>query len=99
MIDAAIASGAMHFIPSEFGIDISQPQFVAEKYVRDKHLTRQHLRMKAQEIPGFRYTLVLIGFFAETFALTPVFGIDAKKKALTDYGDPETVYSISSMRE
>jgi hypothetical protein len=99
MIDAAIAAGARHFIPSEFGVDIGQTPFLTERYFRDKHVTRNHLRAKAKEVPGFTYTYVLIGAFAETFALSPVFGVDAKEKTFTSYGDPETVYSVSSMTE
>ena len=99
MIDAAVAAGALHFIPSEFGQDISLTPFLTERYFRDKHLTRSHLRAKAKETPGFTYTYVLIGAFAETLALSPVFGVDAKEKTLTFYGQPETVYSFSSMAE
>jgi len=97
MIDSAIAAGARHFIPSEFGADIGQTPFLTERYFRDKHLTRNHLRGKAKEVPGFKYTLVIIGAFAETFALSPVFGVDAKEKTLNFYGDAETEYSFSSM--
>jgi hypothetical protein len=97
MIDAAIAAGARHFIPSEYGVDISN--FPTERYFRDKHITRNHLRAKAEEVPGFKFTLVLIGTFAETFALSPVFGVDAKEKKFNFYGDPETEYSFSSMSE
>lgn len=99
MIDAALEAGARHFIPSEFGGDIGQTPFLTERYFRDKHLTRNHLRAKAKEVPGFTYTLVLTGAFADTFALTPVFGVDAKEKTFTFYGDAENEYSISSMPE
>lgn len=99
MIDAAIAAGARQFIPSEFGVDTSQGPFLTERYFRDKHITRNHLRERAKEIPDFKFTLVLIGAFAETFALSPAFGLDAKEKKLNFYGDPETEYSFSSMPE
>lgn len=97
MIDAAIAAGARHFIPSEFGVDIGQTPFLTERYFKDKHITRDHLRAKAKEFPGFHYTLVLIGAFAETLALTPVFGLDSEKKTFTYYGDAENEVSLSSM--
>jgi hypothetical protein len=99
MIDAAIAAGARHFIPSEFGVDISQTPFLTERYFRDKHVTRNHLRGRAKEVPGLTYTFVLIGAFAETLALSPAFGVDAKEKTFTFYEDAETVYSFSSMAE
>ena len=99
MIDASIAAGVRHFIPSEFGVDTSQGPFLTERYFRDKHITRNHLRAKAKAVPGFKFTLVLIGAFAETFALSPVFGLDVKEKKLTFYGDPETEYSFSSISE
>jgi hypothetical protein len=99
MIDAAIAAGARHFIPSEFGVDVSQAPFLKERYFVDKHLTRDHLRAKAKEVPAFSYTYVMIGIFAETFALSPVFGVDKEAKTFTFYGNPETEYSFASMAE
>ena len=99
MIDAAIAAGALHFIPSEFGADIGHTPFLTERYFRDKNITRDHLRAKAKEVPGFHYTLVLIGAFAETLVLTPFFGLDSEKETLTYYGDAENEISFSSMSE
>ena len=99
MIDAAIAAEARQFIPSEFGVDISQGPFLTERYFRDKQIIRNHLRARAKEVSVFKFTLVLIGAFAETFALSPTFGLDAKEKKLNFHGDPETEYSFSSMPE
>jgi hypothetical protein len=99
MIDAAIAAGARHFIPSEFGMDIGQTPFLTERYFKDKHITRDHLRTKAKEVPGFHYTLVLIGAFVETLVFSPYFGLDSEKKTFTYYGDAENEVSFSSMPE
>ncbi|KAK9366243.1 hypothetical protein V1509DRAFT_299084 [Lipomyces kononenkoae] len=97
MIDAAIAAGVTHYYSSEFGVDINLKPFLSERYFRDKHVTREHLRSKAKELPGFHFTFIIIGVFAETFALTPVFGVDQEKKEFTFYGDLETERSFSSM--
>ncbi|KAK9311567.1 NmrA-like family-domain-containing protein [Lipomyces starkeyi] len=99
MIDAAIAAGVRHFYPSEFGVDISQTPFLSERYFRDKHVTRDHLRAKAKEVPELCFTYVIIGVFGETFALSPVFGVDREKKEFTFYGDPESERSFSSMAD
>ena len=99
MIDAAIAAGVRHFIPSEFGVDISQTAFLKELYFVDKHRTRDRLRAKAKEVPGFSYTFVMIGAFAETLALTTAVGVDREAKTFTFYGNPETEYSLTSMAD
>ncbi|GKZ34365.1 hypothetical protein AbraIFM66950_004596 [Aspergillus brasiliensis] len=99
MIDAAIEAGVTHFYPSEFGVDISQPAFLQERYFRDKHLTREHLRKTARELPGFVFTEMIIGAFAETFILSDVFGLDRQARTFTYYGDLDDVKSISSMED
>ncbi|KAK9234212.1 hypothetical protein V1525DRAFT_74211 [Lipomyces kononenkoae] len=99
MIDAAVSAGVTHFYSSEFGVDISQTPFLTERYFRDKHITRDHLRAKAKEVPELHFTFIIIGVFAETFALTPAFGVDQEKKEFTFYGDLETERSFSSMAD
>ena len=99
MIDAAIEAGVTHFYPSEFGVDIGQPAFLQERYFRDKHSTREHLRKRAREISGFVFTEIIIGAFAETFVLSDVFGLDRQGRTFTYYGDFDDVKSISSMKE
>lgn len=58
IIDAAISAGVTHFYPSEFGGDIGREPFLHERYFRDKHLTRNHLAKRAEELrkegKGFR---------------------------------------------
>lgn len=99
MIDAAIEAGITHFYPSEFGVDIGQPAYLQERYFQDKHLTRQHLRKKASVVPGFVFTEVIIGVFAETFVLSDVFGLDRQGRTFTYYGELDDIKSISSMEE
>lgn len=99
MIDAAIEAGVTHFYPSEFGVDIDQPFFLQERYFRDKHSTREHLRKRAREVPGFVFTEIIIGAFAETFVLSSVFGLDRQGRTFTYYGELDDVKSISSMEE
>ncbi|RAO70207.1 uncharacterized protein BHQ10_006219 [Talaromyces amestolkiae] len=99
MIDAAIEAGVTHFYPSEFGVDIGQPVFLQERYFRDKLTTREHLRKRAREVPGFVFTEIIIGAFAETFVLSDVFGLDRQGRTFTYYGDLDDVKSISSMED
>lgn len=99
MIDAAIAAGVTHFYPSEYGTDIGQEALLGELYFRDKHITRNHLRAKAIENPGFGFTMIMVGVFVETFALTPFFGVDIANKEFTFYGAAENVYSFACMSE
>ncbi|KAJ5128080.1 hypothetical protein N7448_008859 [Penicillium atrosanguineum] len=99
MIDAAIRAGVTHFYPSEFGVDIMQPAFLQERYFRDKHLTREHLRKRAGEVSGFIFTEMIIGAFLETFILSDVFGLDRPGRKLTYYGNLDDVKSFSSMAD
>jgi hypothetical protein len=99
MIDASIEAGVSHFYPSEFGVDIGQEAFLEERYFRDKHLTRRYLRDKADKVPGFVFTEIIIGVFAETFVLSDAFGLDRKNKDFVYYGDMDDTKSISSMAE
>jgi hypothetical protein len=85
MIDAAIEGGARHFYPSEYGADLSIPELANVRYFRDKHLTRQHLIKKTEEVPDFKYTLLLTGSFTE-WALSSFFGVDMEKHIVETYG-------------
>lgn len=87
IIDAAIASGVTEFYPSEFGGDIEQGTLLTSRYMRDKHITRAHLRASAKKHPGFNYTFIMCGGFSE-FGLHPWFGTDIEKRTFTFYGDP-----------
>lgn len=87
IIDAAIKGGVTEFYPSEFGSDIAQGIYLTSRYMRDKHLTRDHCRAAAKKHPGFNYTFIMCGGFSE-FALHPWFGTDIEKHTFTLYGDP-----------
>jgi hypothetical protein len=99
MIDAAIASGVTHFYPSEYGNEIEQPEFIDNQYYIHKVATRRYLQEMAKLHKDFKYTLVLIGLFAETFALTDIFGVQREKGQFISYGYPDREISISSMAE
>ncbi|KAJ6524735.1 hypothetical protein DFH09DRAFT_1095999 [Mycena vulgaris] len=83
MIEAAIAGGASHFYPSEFGTDIAQDGVWQFRYFRDKVVTCDHLAAAAAAHPGFRYTLVLVGTFSEV-AYSQFSGVDTEKQLDTN---------------
>lgn len=101
IIDVAISAGVTHFYPSEFGGDIGRKPFLTERYFRDKHLTRNHLARRAEELKRegkeFIYTLFMCGIFVEVWVMYEGFGMDAKNKTFTFYGSPENVWNFSSM--
>ncbi|KAJ6523982.1 hypothetical protein B0H19DRAFT_1085441 [Mycena capillaripes] len=78
VIEAAIAGGARHFIPSEFGADIAHDGMWKNRYFRDKVVTRDHLRARAKDTPGFRYTLILSGAVTE-YTVSDFNGVDVEK--------------------
>ncbi|KAJ7662946.1 hypothetical protein B0H17DRAFT_991578 [Mycena rosella] len=96
MIDAAIAGGARHFYPSEFGTDISQDGVWQFRYFRDKVVTRDHLRACAKDTPGFRYTLMLVGSFSE-WAYSEFSGVNTEKHTIEAYGYPDAEISVTAL--
>lgn len=98
IIDAAVAAGVTEFYPSEFGNDIEQGEYLTNRYFRDKHITRQHLRNVAKKNPGFNYTFLITGGFIE-FALHPLFGMDIDKHTFTFYGPPEKEDVFTAVHE
>ncbi|CAI6342162.1 unnamed protein product [Periconia digitata] len=98
IIDAAVQGGITEFYPSEFGSDISQGDYLTNRYWRDKHITRQHLRTTAALNPTFNYTFIIVGGFIE-LALEPLFGTDIVNKNFTFYGTPEKAESLTAVAD
>lgn len=98
MIDAAVAGGIRNFFPSEYNSDISQKAIYTMRYFRDKHVTRTHLRLKAKEVPGFTYTILVTGVFTE-WAVLEFYGFDHAKGLVEAYGRPDARASVTSIPE
>ncbi|KAF1996682.1 NAD(P)-binding protein [Amniculicola lignicola CBS 123094] len=98
IIDACIKAGVTDFYPSEYGSDISQGDYLTNRYFRDKHVTRQHLRSTVTLIPSFNYTLIMVGGFVE-FALMPFFGTDTENKTFTFYGPSEKAEPLTAVAD
>ncbi|KAJ7236586.1 hypothetical protein B0H12DRAFT_1256343 [Mycena haematopus] len=98
MIEAAIAGGVRHFYPSEFGTDIAHGNRWQFRYFRDKVVTRDHLAAKAKEVPGFRYTLMIVGAFSE-WAAGEFSGFDLEKHTVRSYGYPGAEVSVTGMKD
>ncbi|KAF8149704.1 hypothetical protein K438DRAFT_1988728 [Mycena galopus ATCC 62051] len=96
MIDAAIAGGARHFYPSELGTDIARGDIGKNRYFRDKVSTREHLRQRACEVPGFAYTLLMTGAFAE-FAPSWLNNVDTEKHTASPYGKPDALITVTAL--
>ncbi|KAJ7909919.1 hypothetical protein B0H13DRAFT_2489419 [Mycena leptocephala] len=96
MIDAAIASGARHFYPSELGTDLAYRDNGKRRYFRDKIATREHLRQRAREVPGFAYTLLITGAFTE-WAPAPFNNIDTQKHTASPYGSPDALVTVTAI--
>ncbi|KAF8181874.1 hypothetical protein K438DRAFT_1975822 [Mycena galopus ATCC 62051] len=95
MIDAAIAGGVRHFYPSELGTD-SYVAIGKRRYFRDKIATREHLRDRAREVPGFAYTLLMTGAFTE-FVPSPFNNVDIENHTADSYGAPDALISVTAL--
>ncbi|KAF8148979.1 hypothetical protein K438DRAFT_2086952 [Mycena galopus ATCC 62051] len=95
MIDAAIAGGVRHFYPSELGTD-SYVSIGKRRYFRDKIATREHLRDRAREMPGFAYTLLMTGAFTE-FVPSPFNNVDIENHTAGSYGAPDALISVTAL--
>ncbi|KAF8142750.1 hypothetical protein K438DRAFT_1634926 [Mycena galopus ATCC 62051] len=95
MIDAAIAGGVRHFYPSELGTD-SYVSIGKRRYFRDKIATREHLRDRAREVPGFAYTLLMTGAFTE-FVPSPFNNVDIETHTAGSYGAPDALISVTAL--
>ncbi|KAJ7331402.1 hypothetical protein DFH08DRAFT_881512 [Mycena albidolilacea] len=95
MIDAAIAGGVRHFYPSELGTD-SYVAIGKRRYFRDKIATREHLRDRAHEVPGFAYTLLMTGAFTE-FVPSPFNNVDIENHTAVSYGVPDALISVTAL--
>ena len=98
MIDLAISAGVSHFVPSEWNSDISQDELSGMRYFRDKFVTRDHLRLRAKEVAGFRYTIFITGIFTE-WAVAEFHGVDTEKHTVRTYGRPDALVGVTSIPE
>jgi hypothetical protein len=65
LISAAISVGVRHWYPSEFGAHLTVREYWNERYYQDKVLTREYLKKRASEAPGFGFTYFLDGRLSE----------------------------------
>ncbi|CAK5274549.1 unnamed protein product, partial [Mycena citricolor] len=98
IIEAAVEGGVRHFYPSEFGTDIDQDHVWPFRYFRDKLVTRDHLRATAKKVPGFQYTLMLVGAFTE-WSCSSFSGFDLEKHTVEAYGYPEAQVSVTALKD
>ncbi|KAJ6490746.1 hypothetical protein C8R47DRAFT_976968 [Mycena vitilis] len=97
MVDAAIAGGARHFYPSELGADLSRLIVAKHRYFRDKAATREHLRQRAREVPGFAYTVLMTCAFTEVIISPMLSHVDVVKHTAAPYGTPDAPLAVTSI--
>lgn len=98
MIDAAISGGVRHFYPSELSTDFSYGDIGKKRWFRDKVATREHLRDRAREVPGFVYTLLMTGGFTE-YAPSLFNNVDVEKHTASPYGRPDALMTVTAIPE
>ncbi|KAJ6555940.1 hypothetical protein B0H19DRAFT_137879 [Mycena capillaripes] len=96
MIDASIAGGVRHFYPSELGTDLAVGDIGKKRYFRDKTATREHVRQRAREVPGFAYTLLMTGAFTEFLPIS-MNNVDPEKHTASPYGSPESLITVTAL--
>jgi len=99
MIDAAIAAGVKHFIPSEFGIDTSSNTIYQVIPVAvGKHDTVDYLRSK--ESIGVSWTAICVGaFFDWVFQYPGLMGWDLPGRKATIYDDGNFEYEATNVKQ
>ncbi|KAJ7760247.1 hypothetical protein DFH07DRAFT_884056, partial [Mycena maculata] len=95
IINAAIDGGVRHFYPSELGTD-SYLAIGKRRYFRDKIATREHLRDRAHEVPGFAYTILMTGAFTE-YVPSPFNNVDIENYTADSYGAPNALISVTAL--
>ncbi|KAJ7330836.1 hypothetical protein DFH08DRAFT_966590 [Mycena albidolilacea] len=65
-------------------------------FFRDKVATREHLRDRAREVPGFSYTLLMTGGFTE-LAPSSFNNVDVEKHTASPYGSPDALVTLTAM--
>ncbi|KAF7369781.1 NAD(P)-binding protein [Mycena venus] len=67
-------------------------------YFRDKVVTRDHLRARAKDTLGFRYTLILSGAVTE-YTVSEFNGVDLEKHVARTYGYPEARLHVTALQD
>ena len=93
LADACKAAGVKVFMPSEFGLDSSDPRNHDIGLVKPKVETADYCKSI-----GLRTVRVMSGFFIDTFFL-PWFGFDAEKGTAVVVGDGNTKFSLTHRKD
>lgn len=95
LVDAAIAAGVKRFIPSEFGVDTTNPKARALPVFDGKVKVQEYLEKKAAE-GAITYTLIFNGAFLD-WALKFKFLLDIKEHKAVLYDDGEVHFSATTV--
>ena len=96
MIDAAVEAGVKHFIPSEFGSNVSGNSKVAALPVfAGKVKTQEYLKTKSSEIS---WTVIVNGFFFD-WGLDRGFLVDRNGGTTKVYDDPDAKHSFTLLSD
>jgi hypothetical protein len=98
IISAALASAVRIIYPSEFGADLTVPGNSAERYYRDKMITRRFLAEKAAEYSDLRYIMCVNGRLTE-WASFKHFGIHTEKRSARIVGTKDMEQSLLGVEE
>lgn len=94
LIEAARAAGVKHFVPSEFGFELTKvPPASSLAVVFDAKLAVQ----KALFDSGLDWTVVLVGAFAEFILTTPVYSLDLEAFTFSAAGSYSSLMSVTSL--
>jgi len=97
LIDAAIEAGVKRFVPSEFGVDATNPKIGSHPVFGAKVKVQQHLEEAAKH-GKITYTLIATGAFADWGLKVGFVGFDLKAHQATfyDHGRNPTVFTTVS---
>ena len=98
IIDAAIAAGVRRFLPSEYGIDTSDPKIIEVlEPAKPKHDTVQYL--KSKESVGLSWTAVIVGGFFDWALAFGALGISAPGRSAMIFDGGDIPHEVTNLAQ
>lgn len=96
IVDAAVASGVKRFLPSEYGMDSSNPQgFELLPALATKRSQVEYLATKEKE--GMSWTALIVGAFFDWSILNGYLGYDFKTKTAKKFNPGDQLYEATNV--
>ena len=96
VINAAVAAGVKRFLPSEYGMDTSNPK--GPEILPVLHLKRSQLEyLQSKENEGLSWTALIVGLFFDWALENGIAGYDFKNKKAEKFDSNEQRYEVTNV--